>query len=557
MFCSHCGKAVTVGAKFCPNCGAAIENQPAPTEGQPKAPTMERAERSIKSGTRPGKGKKRAPKPLVIVVAALALFIGVGAVLNLLGDDNKPDSNPGEGLTENVPYREFNAEEFLSGDVITGTLMYMGSDEGGELSRIGNAIMVSYKTKEFKKNFSDVLKNNDATWETIKKCLEDDWFNSESKCVELDYIGEVEWKDRSYDYFRLNVTDLSGLNSRFESSPDWTSVQEIYVIAEVDKISDSWADELGEQIQQFSIQFFINQFNENISPISNQSQPKEDKSTLVYEDSWTGNWDEIGGRIHMTIAPTTTGYDIVISGANGAADMVELRLTGEGNGNGGIACFGEEWNIHYPDGGGDPVETLVNRDCAGTISDDADYLGIIMYNDLAGKYNLTFVYEGESLPDSFSYDPIEEDDGIPYVDAWAEILGTIYEPKQFFSPLGNHELAPHFHASAADDVTYYVTYSADSWTYSKDLAYGVRDGYIVAYMALFDFPEVHTMLSSDFDGIEPKIIINDNSKYLIWEVNNGYVIFEVGHSERGYLYDLVMYMSCFTDKEMCSLLMEN
>ena len=367
MFCSHCGKEVTVGAKFCPNCGAAIENQPVPTEGQPKAPTVERAESSIKSGTRPGKGKKRVPKPLVIVVAALALFIGFGAVLNLLGDDNKPDSNPGEGLTENVPYREFNAEEFLSGDVITGTLMYMGSDEGGGLSRIGNAIMVSYKTKEFKKNFSDVLKNNDATWETIKKCLEDDWFNSESKCVEMDYIGEVEWKGRSYDYFRLNVTDLSGLNSRFESSPNWTSDQEIYVIAEVAKISDSWADELGKQIQQFSIQFFINQFNENISPISNQSQPKEDKSTLVYEDSWTGNWDEIGGRIHMTIAPTTTGYDIVISGANGAADMVELRLTGEGNGNGGIACFGEEWNIHYPDGGGDPIETLVSRDARSAL----------------------------------------------------------------------------------------------------------------------------------------------------------------------------------------------
>lgn len=191
-----------------------------------------------------------------VLQKVVALAVSGCLILGLpgCGGQSALETEPNKSQTtqeENVPYREFNAAEFLSKDVITGTVMYMGSDEGGEPSRIGNAVMINYEGKEFEKNFSDVLKDNDATWETIKKCLEDDWFNSESVCAELDYISEVEWKDHSYDYFRLNVTDLGNLNSRFEFSPDWTSDQEIYVIAEVDKISDSWADELGEQIQQF------------------------------------------------------------------------------------------------------------------------------------------------------------------------------------------------------------------------------------------------------------------------------------------------------------------
>ena len=78
MFCSHCGKEVTVGAKFCPNCGTAIENQSAPTEGQPKAPAVEQPGNPIKKpiagNSQSGKGKKGMPKPLIIVAAVISLI---------------------------------------------------------------------------------------------------------------------------------------------------------------------------------------------------------------------------------------------------------------------------------------------------------------------------------------------------------------------------------------------------------------------------------------------------------------------------------------------------
>lgn len=279
----------------------------------------------------------------------------------------------------------------------------------------------------------------------------------------------------------------------------------------------------------------------------NQDQPKED---AIYEDFWTGNWDEIDGRTHMTIAPTTTGYDILISGANGAADMVELRLTGQGNGDGGIACVGEEWNIHYPDGRGDPIETLVSRDCVGTISGDADYVGIIMYNDFAGKYNLTFVYEGESLPDSY----IQRNNDVPYVDIEATVIGQQFTPLDSYRVLDyDYPFISFYPVNDIDGVTYY---SADEG--QRKQIYGVRNGQIVAYMdTVEDSPEVRARLTADFDGIEPKSITKGERKYLVWEVGNGYTVFEVTHSGRGYLYDMIESLSYFADKEMCSLLTDN
>lgn len=140
MFCSHCGKEVTVGAKFCPNCGVAIENQPAPTEGQLKAPTVEQPGNPIKKpiagNGQSGKGKKGMPKPLIIVAAALVLFIGFGAVLNLFGGGNKPDSDPNENQTQPVEsqvqpsetqtpqgteesYREYNPDDFKGTSFVT------------------------------------------------------------------------------------------------------------------------------------------------------------------------------------------------------------------------------------------------------------------------------------------------------------------------------------------------------------------------------------------------------------------------------------------------------
>ena len=107
MFCSHCGKEVAAGAKFCANCGAAINSQPTPAAEPPKAPapTAQREVPAVEqvgkpsgnttgSGGQPEKKKKGVPKkPLIIVAAVLVLIVGFGAVLSLFGDGSEPDSD--------------------------------------------------------------------------------------------------------------------------------------------------------------------------------------------------------------------------------------------------------------------------------------------------------------------------------------------------------------------------------------------------------------------------------------------------------------------------------
>lgn len=107
MFCSHCGKEVAAGAKFCANCGAAINSQPAPAAEPPKAPapTAQREVPAVErvgspsgnmtgSGGQPEKKKKGVPKkPLIIVAAVLVLIVGFGAVLSLFEGDSEPDSD--------------------------------------------------------------------------------------------------------------------------------------------------------------------------------------------------------------------------------------------------------------------------------------------------------------------------------------------------------------------------------------------------------------------------------------------------------------------------------
>ena len=106
MFCSHCGKEVAAGAKFCASCGAAVNSQSTPAAEPPKAPapTAQREVPAVEqvgkpsgnttgSGGQPEKKKKGVPKkPLIIVAAVLVLIVGFGAVLSLFGDGSEPDS---------------------------------------------------------------------------------------------------------------------------------------------------------------------------------------------------------------------------------------------------------------------------------------------------------------------------------------------------------------------------------------------------------------------------------------------------------------------------------
>ncbi len=137
MFCSHCGKEVAVGAKFCRNCGVAVNSQPMPAEERQKSPTQEPVEerpevsavepmetpvveRTVRpSGNITGSGgqsgqtvrKKGVPKPLIVVAAALVLFVGLGAVLSLFGDSSEPDSSLSDSSLEGSTVSDSNLME--------------------------------------------------------------------------------------------------------------------------------------------------------------------------------------------------------------------------------------------------------------------------------------------------------------------------------------------------------------------------------------------------------------------------------------------------------------
>lgn len=571
MFCSHCGKEVTVGAKFCPNCGAAIENQSAPTEGQPKAPTVEQPGNPIKKliagNGWSGKGKKRIPKPLIIVAAVLVLFIGFGAILNLFGDSDKPNSDPSESQTAQesvVPYREFNGEEFLG--VLGGSVVYMGTDEGGETTTVGNAVMLNYKHDVFEKNFSNVLKNNDATWETIKKCLEDDWFNSESVCAELDYISEVEWKDHSYDYFRLNVTDLGNLNSRFEFSPDWTSDQEIYVIAEVGKISDSWADELGEQIQQFSIQFFINQFNENPTSTLGQTNQSTGDTTIHSTGTTLVETDYYTVEIPMEWEKYCTYEE--------TSEIGEHRLTfyikDEYMEDGYDGTLLELAAVENPENLDDELYTYECQICEygvvlfdlmrrtpENVSVQRQYQELLISLQEFVPYVVQSIKEKDGY--TLSYDPIEEDDGIPYVNVVSNVLGQQYTSWNGEIIVVGSELS-HEYLNDLDNVTYYCYFYPDTTDSRASYeVYGIRDGFIVAQVkCLDDFsPKVKSCITSDFDGIAPKTITEGIFNHHIWKMDNGYFVCCAYNSGQDYINDEVYTCAFYADKDICSLLTMN
>ncbi len=109
MFCGNCGKEVTAGAKFCPNCGAAVKDQPAPTEVQLKAPAVERMSNPDGNGTKNSSQTKRKmglPKPFIIVAVVLVLLVALGVVLHLFGKG--PESGTGNSTVpdwvEKIPY---------------------------------------------------------------------------------------------------------------------------------------------------------------------------------------------------------------------------------------------------------------------------------------------------------------------------------------------------------------------------------------------------------------------------------------------------------------------
>lgn len=173
------------------------------------------------------------------------------------------------------------------------------------------------------------------------------------------------------------------------------------------------------------------------------------------------------------------------------------------------------------------------------------------YQDLLATLQEFIPYVVQSIEEkdgfTLSYEPIEIDDGIPYVpNAWIEVIGQQFAPTEFCQQCGNRphvSFCPIDSINVVDNVTYYQL--------NNERYYGVEDGLIVAYMEFnYECPEVYTVLSSAFDGIEPKIVMFNQCKYLIWEVNNGYVIFGVIDTGYGYLHDLVRADSFCAYKEM-------
>ncbi len=65
MFCWNCGKEVTAGAKFCPNCGASISNKP----NKDKTPP------SQENGTTNLGGKLNKIADFLLILAAICFLI--------------------------------------------------------------------------------------------------------------------------------------------------------------------------------------------------------------------------------------------------------------------------------------------------------------------------------------------------------------------------------------------------------------------------------------------------------------------------------------------------
>lgn len=158
--------------------------------------------------------------------------------------------------------------------------------------------------------------------------------------------------------------------------------------------------------------------------------------------------------------------------------------------------------------------------------------------------------------ESMDYEPMMEDDGIPYVpNAWVDILGTEFVPPPICEPATGSNINLQF-VNDLDDVSYY-------WTREDAVGpmefYGVRNGLIVSYIEQFEDLriEVRTLLSSEFDGIPPKIVSAQFLvNYYIWKVENGYFVCCAYRMGEGYLYDEVYSWAFYTDKELCSLLTE-
>lgn len=419
MFCSHCGKEVTVGAKFCPNCGAAIENQPAPTEGQPKAPAVEQPRNPIKKpiagNSQSGKGKKGMPKPLIVVAAALVLFIGFGAVLNLFGGGNKPDSDPNENQTQPVEsqvqpsetqtlqgteesYREYNPDDFKGTSFVT---LHLTSDEAYQ-----TAVKI-YNTEDkgcgpgvaslFKTLFTDA-RGNCGIDLTYIGAVGENFF----KAKQFYYKVEVE----DIETFKNNIGNHTIAGTRVNTS-EWTENDEIYVRCDYYPPNE-----------EVRIDFVFKNYTVNEAQKTNESTEgvptnipnivEAPDDVPIPDDYWAGHWIGTDEGVEMTVTAITDGYQIIIRETYDT-NAIEYRLTGI-DCLGLIDCEGEEWTIQYSDNG-ETTETLVGN-YSGVLVEKASGEGgySVRFEGPGGEHILRFVKWGEPLPDWYVRDDGEYED---------------------------------------------------------------------------------------------------------------------------------------------------
>lgn len=416
MFCSHCGKEVTVGAKFCPNCGAAIENQPAPTEGQPKAPTVEQTKNPIRSEAKSGKGKRGAPKPLVIVATVLVLFIGLGAVLNLFGDDNKPDSVPNESQTQPVEsqvqpsetqmpqgieesYREYNSDDFGRKHTLLRTIA--GKDQ--------QTVLQIYNMEG-----AEGGENAGLLFKTLFVDLEG---NSGFDVTYIDTIGEEKILGTKQFYYKVTVEDIETFRNNVEW---WTSGDH-----KVDASKWSKDDEIYLQCDFFppaqqTVQFYFRFKNYSVDEsqgiivgtgetptvLPNETEPPV--TDLVPDDFWAGHWIGTDEGVEMTVTAITDGYQIIIRETYDT-NAIEYRLTGI-DCLGLIDCEGEEWTIQYSDNG-ETTETLVGNYSGLLVEKSSEESGYsVRFEGPGGEHVLRFLKWGEPLPDWYVRDDGEYED---------------------------------------------------------------------------------------------------------------------------------------------------
>jgi len=540
MFCRNCGKEVTAGAKFCSNCGTAVNDQPAPTEEQPKTPAVERMSNPDGNGTQNSsqtKKKMGLPKPFIIAAVVLVLLVALGVVLHLFGKSSESGSGNSTvpDWVEKIPYwpdedgiPNIAAEKIPSTTYVELKKMWDPYFEG---LGIPSNPDVEYHY-EYYANRPDIFVFHQNENICSVTSYEPETPNQPDLPSAIEPVIAKNDADLYYlfykrdSYYMILVTIPADPATSYLTWPTLGAI----VVTDV-KYSDLLNGTVDLEVVSIP--------GESDSNKGNLGKKDTGTNYLQYAGTWavadigwvyggqildiTANGDSIlVSYEHIGSAPFSRVASVTqtIQLSDIQNGFVSVPFDNDGWGHSGIMklTFSED------------TITCEVRDLLDLPESQGAQWGfyegtyLLIRNDHAHE---TMEYELSDYEEMFPDENIEdEDDGIPYVNVVANILGQQYTSWNGENPILGSDLSQQY-LNDLDDVTYYCYFNWDTQDSSASYeAYGVKGGFIVAYVACFDdfSPKVNSYLTSDFDGTAPKTITNGVFNHHIWRIDNGYFV---------------------------------